>query len=93
MLLLKENGNLIYFANGQIVHCLVQQFCEKGNTLLKDWSLRSDGCPSLECHKEYRLLWWLVEEKAVKKLMLCLDRKSTRADVVPGLEINKTSRN
>ena len=60
IVLLKGKGNRFYFANGQTVHYLVQQFCKKEKMLFKDWSLTSKGWPSLECHKEYKLLWALL---------------------------------
>ena len=38
----------------------------------------SDGCPSLECHSEYKLACETEEEKAVNDLSLCLRRKLSR---------------
>ena len=55
LLLSKGNGSLFYLAKGQILQSLVQQFWRKGRTWLKEWIFISDGCPSLECHNEYKL--------------------------------------
>lgn len=54
----------------------MQQFCKKETTLPKDWSLGSEGCPKIECHKEYKWLWEDTKEKTVKQHSLCLARKS-----------------
>ena len=77
ILLSNGNGNLFCFAKGQTIQCLVQQFYKKGTSLLKDWSLGSEGCLSLESHKEYKWLWENTKEKTVKQPSLCLARKSS----------------
>ena len=78
LLLSKGKGSLFYFAKGHTLQSLVQQFCKKGKRWPKEWSFISDGCPNLECRREYKLAWEIEEEKAVKELNLCLRRKSSR---------------
>ena len=48
---------------------------------LREWIFTLEGCPSLECQRENRLFWRLDEQKPVKDLKFCLERKSVR-DVV-----------
>ena len=78
LLLSKGNGSLFCFAKGHTMQSLVQQFCKKGKRWPKEWIFISDGCPNLECHREYKLAWETEEEKAVKELNLFLRRKSSR---------------
>ena len=78
LLLSKGKGSLFCFAKGHTTQSLVQQFCKKGKRWPKEWSFISDGCPNLECHREYKLAGETEEEKAVKELNLFLRRKSSR---------------
>lgn len=68
MLLLEGKGNLFCLAKGKLVQWLLQELCETGKNWLKEWSLESDGCRSLECHnadKEFETKE--IEEKVEKE--------------------------
>ena len=67
LLLSKGNGSLFCLAKGQMLQSLVQQCWRKERTWLKEWIFISDGCPSLECHNEYKLACESKEEKTVKE--------------------------
>ena len=77
-LLLNGKGKHFYFAMGQIIQSWLRSFCEIGKTWTKEWSLKSDGCPNLECQSLDKELIQkeLIEmlDKAVKALAWFLDR-------------------
>ena len=76
----KGKGSLLCLARGQISQILLETELRSGSTFFKIEILALEGCPSLECHTETRILtllttWNLFELKMEWKTELKTDWK------------------